>query len=109
MPGDRLLLQVTPPPTATFTQVPPTETPVPPTSTATPVPSTEMATPTATRVVDTQAAAVLESSATALPSPTPRQEKTNPLVIGGVNFFWALPALALVVAVIEWNHKRRQK
>jgi len=111
MPGDRLLLQVTPPPTATFTPLPPTETPVPPTSTETsmlPTP-TETATPTAFKVAATQAAAVLESSATALLSPIATKEKANPLVIGGVNFFWALPALALVVAAIEWNHKRRQK
>jgi LysM repeat protein len=51
-PGEKLLLQVTPPATATFTPLPPTETPLP-THTPSPTPSptsTRRSTSTATRV-----------------------------------------------------------
>ncbi len=102
MPGDRLLLQVTPPPTATFTLEPPTATPVPPTP-------TETATAIPTQEATATHAPTLAPSSTAVPSPTPTPNKSDFLTIGGVNFFWVLPVLALVVAAIEWNHKRKRQ
>ena len=100
-PGDRLLLQVTPPATATFTPEPPTETPIPPTS-------TETATLAATPVAVTTAALKADNTATIAPSPTVTPGKSSPFMIGGVNFLWVLPVLAVVVGAIEWNRKRKQ-
>jgi len=101
-PGDRLLLQLTPPATATFTPVPATETPVPATL-------TETATLTVTLAAMPTAAPKTVNLATFAPSPTATPSKSDPLTIGGVNFFWALPVIAAVVAAIEWNHKRHRK
>lgn len=79
-PGDRLLLQVTPPATNTPTQAPPTETPLP-SPTLTPSPS-----PTATRL--------LPPTPTATESPGTFSLADNP-----TNWLWLLAAAAIGVAV----------
>ncbi|MEA4812723.1 MAG: LysM peptidoglycan-binding domain-containing protein [Anaerolineaceae bacterium] len=99
MPGDQLLLHVTPPPTATFTPEPPTLTPIPPTST-----SSATSSPT---MVHTLTAKI---SATAAPSPSPTATptKTAPFTVGGVNFLWFLPVLAVVIGGIELGSRKKR-
>jgi LysM repeat protein len=99
MPGDKLLLQVTPPPTATFTPEPPTEMPVSPTP-------TETATSTATLMA---AATTAKNTATSLSfhtsTPTSTILKSFPLTVGGFNFLWVIPVLAAVIGGIELIRK----
>jgi len=113
-PGDRLLLQVTPPPTPTLTPAPPTETPLPPTET--PIPPTLTETPTATLTATLGTTSTLKSTpavkadlaATIAPSPTITPAKSDPFTIGGVNFFWVLPVLVMVIASIEFISRKRR-
>ncbi len=100
-PGDRLLLQVTPPATATFTPEPPTETPIPPTP-------TETATLAATATAESVSAAKVKASVTLAPSPTATPVKSDPFTIGGVSFLWALPVLAAVIGGVELNQRRKR-
>ncbi|HSN94178.1 MAG TPA: LysM peptidoglycan-binding domain-containing protein, partial [Anaerolineaceae bacterium] len=104
-PGDRLLLQVTPPPTATFTPEPPTETPIPSTETPT---ATTTATSVATLTPESVPAAKFQAAATIAPPPTATLAKSNPFSIGGVSFLWALPVLIAVIGGIEWNQRRKK-
>jgi LysM repeat protein len=104
-PGDKLLLNVTPPATMTPTPLPATFTPAPPTETPNPPTETSTATPTATST----ATPMSEVTLTPVPSPTATPNKSDPFTIGGVNFLWVLPVLGVVVGAIEWNRKRKQK
>lgn len=88
-PGQKLVLQVTPPATATFTPAPPTNTPVPPTATNTLPPTEPVISPTPT--------------ATLIPTPAAPS--------GGETFFWVLLGIVAVAGggMVLYSRVRSRK